>query len=101
MINERQCRPGRRNGRNRVNYGAWVPKALPWLLTAGHDDERNDGIHGGGRRDLAGLLPADELGTKPQGPARERWQRSFRHGLGRQFWRRQREPVRQRQFFVA
>jgi hypothetical protein len=48
-------------------------------LEAGHDDERRDGIHGGGRRNLAGLLPADEPGAIPQDAGRERRWRQFRH----------------------
>src|SRR5438067_2309465 len=56
-------------------------------LNAGHDDKRNDGIHGCGRRNLADLLPADEPGAKPQGPARERGRRRFHHEFERQFGR--------------
>src|SRR5438132_8445849 len=71
-----------------------VPKYLKSrTVNEGIPDERNGGIHGGGRRDLADLLPADEPGAKPQDAARERRQRRFQHRPQRQFQWRRLEPV--------
>jgi len=47
----------------------------------GRHDQRDDGIHGGGRRNVADLLPADESGAEPPSAARERRQRRFQHQL--------------------
>src|SRR5437867_4270708 len=82
-----------------------VPRYLKSrTVNEGIPDERNGGIHGGGRRDLADLLPADEPGAKPQDAVRVRRQRRFWHRPQRQFqWLRLETAflVRQRRSFVG
>jgi hypothetical protein len=41
-----------------------------FYISAGYAEERDGGIHGGGRREVADLLPADEPGAEPQERAR-------------------------------